>query len=58
MNDNQEIKSEKNEGVLDMKRKKMHICEFMMCVSVKIYSLKSQNFIQQRLRLFKEWEQN
>lgn len=31
---------------------------FMMCVSVKIYSLKSQNFIQQRLRLFKEWEQN
>lgn len=23
-------KSEKNEGVLDMKRKKMYICEFML----------------------------
>lgn len=32
MNDNQEIKSEKNEGVLDMKRKKMHICEFMLAL--------------------------
>lgn len=32
MNDNQEIKSEKNEVVLDMKRKKMHICEFMLAL--------------------------